>query len=795
MSMATSHLIAAALLLAGTACPATAQDLPPVSIETARSQALVMPMLTTAEDGRVLARVPAADKQGIASTFLHVTTLRTGIGSSDVGLDRASVTASQLAQIRRIGAKAVVQYIDPRLRAAGRPAYDRNAVSDSFARRTVLIADVIDEQPDGTFAFDLTPMLQADTSDLASALTGETESVFSLVSEKSLVDSSSLRTFPRNAEVDALLTFEAAKRRNAIPGPAGRQVTLEVHHSLVALPTSGYTPRPFDPRIGGITTQTIDFNAPLGKPVVIDLTNRFRLEKVAPLAARSRVVEPIVFYVDREAPEPVRSALIEGASWWKEAFDAAGYIDAFDVRIMPDGVDPMDIRYNVINWVNRETRGWSYGQAIADPRTGEIIKGSVLLGSLRVRQDLLILDALQVGDEAARSAALARIRQLAAHEVGHALGLIHNFAGSSQQRSSVMDYPAPRIELIDGAISVQDAYGVGLGAWDRFAIEWLYGKEYDDPSAANARLVASQDDGIAFIADEDARPLGGANAAGSLWDDGGDPVDELRRILVVREAAIKKFDQTSIRTGRPLSELQRAFVPVWLLHRYQVEATAKLVAGLRYEYGVSGSARGIGAQAVGAAEQDQALDALLLALDAERLTVPEDTRNLLSGAAAGSSDPQFDREVLITAGPSVFDPLVAADVGAQVVLDALFDPSRLSRAIVQNAADPDQPSAVEIIERTLAAVSESLESPAGRRIAYRAVLSLATLEDAADPEVSLVAAGSLDAFADRLRKTAGRGATRMWREEMADLIEDRETLRARLVKKKAPTVPPGMPIG
>lgn len=794
MKAACPLIALAAVLSAG--CPQQVLAKPRTSLAAEKTDTLsALPILSVSKDGRVMARVPAPDRDGTASTFLHVVTLKTGIGSSDVGLDRASIADTQLTLVRKFGNKVVVQYGDPRLRAGGAPAYGVDAVASSFARRTILVADIAAVHPDGGFSFDLTPMFTKDGSELAQALAGNSSSTYTLLEDVSALDPGSLRTFPRNAEIDTLLTFEAARERPEIPGPAGKRVTLEVHHSFVRLPPPGYAARALDPRIGGIATPFLDFNAPLGSPVVGELASRFRLEKTDPQAPRSRVVDPIVFYVDREAPEPIRTALVEGASWWKEAFEAAGYIDAFDVRVMPPDIDPMDIRFNVINWVNRETRGWSYGQAIADPRTGEIIKGSVLLGSLRVRQDLLIFDALQVGDEAGKRAALARIRQLAAHEVGHALGLEHNFAGSGQQRSSVMDYPAPRVELVDGALSVADAYGVGLGAWDRFAIRWLYGKEADDPRVANDMLEQSQAEGLAFVGDDDARPLSSANPAGSLWDDGSDPADELLRVLSVREAAVASFSAKSVRPGRSHAELQRAFVPVWLLHRYQVEAAAKLVGGFRYSYGVAGAQPERVAQPVAPADQVRAIDALLQAMDAKRLTVPTGLALQLTGFPAASRDPQYGREVFQPAGPGIFDPFVATEVGAQIVLEALLDPARLSRASAQKAADPAQPGAGEIIERVITSATAGLDQPAGRRIAYRAVMTLARLEGTSDPEVALLASGTLDRLAGRLRAEHGTAASGLWKVEMADLIRDRARLRERLLEAKPPTVPPGMPIG
>ncbi|MFC7498217.1 zinc-dependent metalloprotease [Enterovirga sp. GCM10030262] len=804
----TATACLALLLFAGTSTAALSAAPAADVLQGTTARSGLLPVHVDRKDGRILLSLPAPDEDGISGRYLYVTALKTGLGSAVAGLDRALSGGSELLVFRRVGKKIVAEIENSRFRATSGTEAEQAAARDSFAYSTLWMGDIAAETADGRLLVDVSSFLTRDAIGIARALKDSVEKEFKLVPELTVADPASVKVFPENIEMEARQTFVStdpgAEVRNI--APESGNLSFVVRHSLVKLPEPGYRPRPFDPRTGSFATQVLDYSAPLGEPIVRELVNRFRLEKIDPDAPRSRVREPIVFYIDRSAPEPVRTALYEGANWWKQAFEDAGYIDAYRVEILPEDVDPLDIRYNVVNWVNRATRGWSYGQAIEDPRTGEIIKGNVLLGSLRVRQDMLIFESLVGADKVGTGgsndpviAALARLRQLAAHEVGHALGLAHNFSASTQGRYSVMDYPAPRVTLVDGVPSLTDAYGVGLGRWDMFAIDWLYGSA--DETEARAKASAAVAEGLLFTADNDARPVGAAQPRGSLWDDFADPAAELERMIAVRRAAVDNFGLGALASGEPVANLRRKFVPIWLLHRYQVEAAAKLLGGVDYSY----SLRGDGLETsppVAADAQRRALDALLATLEPAALEVPARLVPLLSSGWSGSNDRQYDIEIFRTAGGPVFDSMVAAEVAASVTLNTLLAPQRLNRLAEQDRLDPDALGADELIDRLIGATFPSGSRDSGRadvrqRVATTTALALARVRR--DPTLSSTIALALD---ERLHRLAGNlageesEAHRDWSRGLARLLTDREALDKLLAEPdRAADIPPGMPIG
>jgi Met-zincin/Domain of unknown function (DUF5117) len=781
-------------------CMAVPGQAAPAAVPRAAAERPLLDVKADAKTGKIIATLPKPGPDGVSARYIYISQLETGLGSAPIGLDRAAPTGSRILIFRRIGKKVAAEIDNPKFVASTGTANEQKAVRDSFANSTIWMGDVVDNKPDGSFTVDLAGFLARDDLGVPQIVKRNGGGDFKLAPELSAADPNFVKLFPRNVELAARLTFRSdeptAEVTNIIPD--GNTFSLVVRHSLIRLPDPGFVPR-HDPFGYTISRQRVDFSAPFGSTMVSDLAARFRLEKVDPASARSPVKTPIVFYIDRGAPEPVRTALREGVSWWNQAFDAAGFVDAFRAEILPEGADPLDVRYNVVNWVNRATRGWSYGQPIDDPRTGEIIKGSVLLGSLRARQDMLIFQALVgagltgTGDpNDPITAMLGRIRQLGAHEVGHAIGLAHNFAASSQGRYSVMDYPAPRVTLEGGAPSLKDAYGVGLGPWDKWVIAWLYGARSDAEAAP--LLVQARAQNLRFVADDDARPVGSGNPEGAIWDDSADPVGELRRMMVVRRAALDRFGRGSMPAGESLSGLRRAFVPIWLLDRYQIEAAAKSVGGVDFPYALN--REGLTARTLPGANQWSALYALLDTLAPAELSVPPRLDPLLSAGFGGNADRQSDIEIIPTAGGPVFDPLKAAEVGAVQTLNTLLAPQRLNRLEAQHAADAAVPSPAQLTDLLLGRVMAETGTEVGRRVATTAILGLARVQrDAAlSPTIALQLSGRLDRLADQLRR--GRGADQDWANGLSALLKDREGLEKAIADPaRLPRVPPGMPIG
>ncbi len=706
--------IAALAILQLVAQPAIAQDAPKPLPDIAEKTAGMtkkdgfVPIYWDDENARVYLEINNIDKD-----FLYLTSLPAGLGSNDIGLDRGLLGGEKLVRFERVGRRVYIVQPNLRYRAVSQSAMERRSVEDAFASSIMWGFDISAKTGDQLLV-DATDFVVRDAMDVADRLKRSGQGSFSLDKDRSMPWASGIKAFPDNTELEARVTYKGSEPGGYVRSVAAdaEAVTLRIRQSLIRLPDNKYTPRKFDSRGGFGSTSFVDFAIPIGEEKEVRYINRHRLEKTDPSKASSPVVEPIVYYLDPGTPEPVRSALLEGGQWWADAFAAAGFQNAYRVEMLPDGADMLDVRYNVIQWVHRSTRGWSYGNSVADPRTGEIIKGHVSLGSLRVRQDYLIAEGLLApyvngnvpDDDKMLQMSLARIRQLSAHEIGHTLGISHNFAASVGGRASVMDYPAPLATVTpNGDVSLSDAYDTGIGEWDKVTIAFGYSQfasGTDEKAALENILQDSRSAGLQYITDTDARGLGGAHPDAHLWDNGTDPIASLENEMDVRQVALSRFTADVIRDGRPMATIEEALVPLYLRHRFQIEAVAKIIAGLKYEYSLRGS-EASPPEPVPGDRQREAVRALLKTVEPSVLVIPASIAEMIPPRPPGygGSNELFSGQTGLT-----FDAYAPAGVAADMVFDALTHSQRLTRLNYQSLSNPKLPSLNDVLEMTSDAV-------------------------------------------------------------------------------------------
>lgn len=626
--------------------------------------------------------------------FLYYPTLAQGVGSNDIGLDRGRLSQEHIVKFQRSGPKVLLIEPNYAYRALSNDPLERRAVEESFAQSVHAGFEIVAEE-NGRVLVDLTPFLMQDAVGAVQAITQTKQGTYKFDPMRSALYLPRTKAFPQNSEFETIVTLTGENPgpylREVVPTPVA--VTMHQHHSFVQLPDANYKPRLFDPRIGYGGIEFFDYATPVNQPIMKRYISRHRLEKKDPSAAISEAIKPIVYYIDPGTPEPIRSALMEGTAWWNQAFEAAGYRNAFQVKLLPPDADPMDVRYNLVQWVHRSTRGWSYGGSIIDPRTGEIIKGKVTLGSLRVRQDYLIAQGL-IGDFTSAASpssdpmlqmSLDRLRQLAAHEVGHTLGLPHNYIASTQNRASVMDYPTMVAKVKGTSIDLSDAYAKGIGEYDKWSIRYGYEQfpsGTDEKQALNKLVNDMHKVGLTFLTDQDARPEGSSHPGTHLWDNGANAVDELRRVMDVRRVALSNFTEKKIPVGTPIATLEEVFVPMYMFHRYQAEAAAKVLGGQTYSNALRGDGQPV-LSVVPAQEQTRALDALIATLDPAFLAVPQTVLNLIPPRPF-RYDPN-PREVFKRHTGITFDPLGPPEAAAGMTLRLLLNPERCARLASQAA--------------------------------------------------------------------------------------------------------------
>jgi hypothetical protein len=772
--------------------------------------------------------------------FLYTTGLAAGLGSNDIGLDRGAEGSARLVSFQRIGPKVLLVEGNESFRSSSANPAERRSVEDSFAK-SVLWGFTVAAETSGRVLVDASDFFLRDGLGAANSLrpgayrVDRTRSAFYIARTKA---------FPKNSEIEVTLTFanETSGGRGGGGGapeqgpppigagggaggaagggggrgglfsgsvasvtPTAEAVTLREHYSLVELPDGHYQPRIDDPRAGYGGLNFVDYSTPIGEPMVKRYLHRHRLEKKDPSAAVGEPVKPIQYWVDPGAPDDVKKALLEGAGWWSQAFEAAGFRNAFQVAVLPDGADPMDIRYNMINWVHRSTRGWSSGGTISDPRTGEIIKATVTLGSLRDRQDYLIFEGLlspyTAGDEnpdVLYQTALARIRQLAAHEVGHTLGLGHNYYDSTKGWISVMDYPHPQEVLRgDGSIDLSAAYAARIGDWDKVAINYGY-RQFPDGANEAAALPRILDDAWAqdlrYMTNQDTD----THPRVDQWSNGVNQADELNRILKVRRAALDRLGEHTIRNGAPMATIEEPLVPIFMYHRYSVESAASMVAGVDYIYAMRGDGR-TPLQWESAANQRKALDALAATLKPSELAVPRQVLDAIPPRPPGFGR---HRELFPRTTGAAFDPLSPATVASDVTIGFVLQLDRAARMVAQHALDPALPGLEEVIDRLTKAVFDApAVSPyereirrAEERVLVDRIVWLAT--GAPNGQVRAVATFKLQALMARLGLPVTDPAEKAQRSLLAADIKrflERPADAARPMV--APDAPPGAPIG
>ncbi len=731
--------------------------------------------------------------------LLYVTALSAGVGSNDLGLDRGNMNAPMVVQFQRSGPRVLLIESNYRFRATSNNPAEKRATEDSFARSTLWGFEIAAE--DGSRVLvDATNFFLRDAAHVAERIQLQRQGQYRLDPTRSDFYLPYTKGFPRNTEIETTLTFTGEPTGNLVREvtPSPDAITVREHQSFVALPEPGYKPRMQDPRAGYFSTGFMDFSAPIEQPVMKRYIARHRLEKKDPNAAISDPVEPIVYYVDPGAPADIRATLIQGASWWNQAFEAAGFRNAFQVKVLPLDADPMDIRYNIIQWVHRSTRGWSYGNSLTDPRTGEIIKGVVSLGSLREHQDYLIFEGLLAPHIAGNDntkpladAVYARLRQLAAHEVGHTLGLEHNYIASTAHRASVMDYPGPWIELRpDNTFDLSNAYATGIGEWDKVAIQWGYSQfnsGTDEKQALDRILMDAAHRGLVFITDADSRPPGSAHPKSHLWDNGGNAVDELTRLLKIRSIALSRFGENNIEPGAPMATLDEVLVPLYFLHRYQTEAASKSLGGLDYTYAVRGDGQ-LTTRIVSPAEQRRALRALLQTIDPATLTIPESILKLIPPRPPGypRTHETFPSHTGVT-----FDPVAGAEAAADLTVSLILNSQRAARLVQYHAENAANPGLEEVIQTLLAATWHAkprtgLEAEVAKTVNYVVLTRLIGLavDDTATPQVRSIATASVE----RLKPAVSDAFA-------LDLIARFERNPKDMVLPKLAEAPPGQPIG
>jgi hypothetical protein len=761
-----------------------------------------VPFYLDEEKGKIYLEISSLDKE-----FLYVNSLTAGVGSNDIGLDRGQLGDNRVVEFRRTGNKILLVHKNYGFRAYTENPYEAKSIRDAFAESVLWGFEIVQKEGEKLIV-DATNFYLQDAHGVSETLSQSRQGTYRVDATRSGLYFQMIKNFPQNTEVEATITLTGTGAggylRSVTPTPEA--VTVRMRHSFIELPDDNYKPRVFDPRAGYGSISYMDFTTPISEPIVKRFIARHRLEKKDPTAAVSEAVEPIVYYLDRGTPEPVASALIAGGNWWNQAYEAAGFKNAFRVELAPEGMDLMDVRYNVIQWVHRSTRGWSYGSSVRDPRTGEIMKGHVSLGSLRVRQDYLIAQGLLQPFEEGKPAdpkmlemAIARLEQLSAHEIGHTIGLAHSYATSANSRSSVMDYPHPVItEGANGELDFSQAYDTKIGEWDKWAIKYGYGNPAPGQSEEEFLDKTLRDTyaaGYEFITDSDSRNPSGVHPRSHLWDNGASAPGELMRMLKLRENRMKSFGLNAIRTGEPQAILEEVFVPLYLMHRYQLEATSKLIGGLDYTYKIKGDNQS-DQKWVSAKDQNEALNALLATISSNQLEVPAHVLALIPPRPFGYSR---NRETFPSRTGPTFDPIAPAENIVDATFGFLFESGRINRVYLQNLQDKSLPGFETLLNQVTAQVF-SPTMPGGLKDEIKLMTEAKLVDHLVALSKNSNASQTVRAITrmhlGKIGAMAGNsGNLKAHRAYLTDKIQAYLKLPEELIPQQTLSVPDGAPIG
>ena len=778
-------------MLAGTAAlllafqPATAEAQSGALAGLSKAEGFI-PFYWDAEDGKVLLEVPAFDED-----VLYYVSAATNPGSVQVGMDRGVIYTAVIHFVRS-GDKVVVNQINTDFRALNGSAATAQGTIDSFPTSVLAVLPVVSDSG-GKVVVDGTPLFMRDAGYVAARMKRSGQGDFRFEPAKSVFYPARTKAFPENTEVETIVSFTS----NA-PGVAVREVmpspdtfTMRIHHSFLKAPT-GYVPREADPRIGVGSISFQDFSKPIDESPFTEWVRRWRLEKKDPTAAMSEPVEPITYYFDPAIPDPIREAMKTGLLWWNKAFEEAGFINAIHAVDAPPEMDPMDIRYAYVLWIQRDGRGFSSSGNFGDPRTGEVLGSKTHMDTYRLRTIANYYDAYMGGlpedgsgltladpslvstdlynamPEGQRDMAFLRQAVLTAHELGHTLGFGHAWNANFNDRSSVMEYPVPRVKVVDGKLDLSESFMTEIGEYDKYMVRFAY------TPLPEAQEEAGLDQIIAEMRGEGLMYTLGSDPRYTWYVDRPGPVEELKDMAEVRKIALANYGPAMLKTGEPYGAMRD--LRLWMIYlqeRYAIEFGQKYIGGLLQNIVVKGKEDNLPpTEFIPGTKQREILGLMLDAIEPEKLVIPE---TLLSQLVP---DPGVNREDM--SDDPVFDQLRAARILAAMVIEPLFDADRSERIVALSARQPDPLTYPQLVDAVLDATwgkapSGSAQEQALLRVTQNvAMLSMMKLGAAKDasPEAQYYVLDALSGLAEELEdKRSSDPLTAAFYRESARQIE------------------------